>query len=235
VEWLGAIPAHWEARQVRHVLRRIEQGWSPACSNAQADEGEWGVLKVGAVNYGRFASAENKALPAELTPLPELEVKPGDVLMSRANTLELVGSCVHVESTPARLLLCDKIFRLHLRPARVTPAFFALALQSRPARSQIELEASGASDSMQNVGQDTVRRLLLAWPPTGEQELIAVEVKGATTRLESLCSRLTSSVRVLREYRQALITAAVTGQLDIGQEAARDPEAVVRQVMEATP
>jgi len=45
VEWLGEIPAHWEIKRIRHVVSRIEQGWSPECENREADDDEWGVLR----------------------------------------------------------------------------------------------------------------------------------------------------------------------------------------------
>lgn len=82
VEWLGEIPAHWEVKRIRHVVRRIEQGWSPECENREADEEEWGVLKAGCVNRGSFVEAEHKTLPSRLEPIPELEIAEGDLLMS---------------------------------------------------------------------------------------------------------------------------------------------------------
>ena len=83
VEWLGGIPAHWGVKRIRHVVRRVEQGWSPDCENREADEEEWGVLKAGCVNRGIFVESEHKALPAGLEPIPGLEIGPGDLLMSR--------------------------------------------------------------------------------------------------------------------------------------------------------
>src|SRR5207302_10121031 len=79
VEWLGEIPEHWEVRRLKFCLRSIEQGWSPTCENRPAEQDEWGVLKVGCVNGIKFNPNENKALPSETEPIPELEIKPGDV------------------------------------------------------------------------------------------------------------------------------------------------------------
>jgi len=220
VEWLGAIPAHWTAQKLRHRIRRIEQGWSPSCENSEAEEGEWGVLKVGCVNYGGFRDSENKALPLDLKPLPELEVRMGDVLVSRANTRELVGSAAYVERTRSRLLLCDKLFRIHYRASDTDPRFLVLLLQSDLCRFQFEREATGASGSMQNIGQDSVRRLLFGWAPLEEQRQIVRNVGATTARLDTLKSRLEAHIEKLREYRQALITAAVTGKIDVSKEAA---------------
>lgn len=220
VEWLGAIPSHWVVHELRHRIRRIEQGWSPACANSEADEGEWGVLKVGCVNYGGFRDTENKALPLDLKPLPELEVRVGDVLVSRANTRDLVGSAAYVERTRSRLLLCDKLFRIHYRPSNTDPRFLVLLLQSDLCRFQFERDATGASGSMQNIGQDSVRRLLFGWAPLEEQRRLVLHVAARTAQIDALKSRLEAHCEKLREYRQALITAAVTGKIDVSREAA---------------
>src|SRR5262249_34466462 len=84
--WFGEMPSQWEATRLKFWLRGIEQGWSPSCENRPAELHEWGVLKVGCVNGTQFDPDEQKALPPELEPIPALEIKEGDVLMSRANT-----------------------------------------------------------------------------------------------------------------------------------------------------
>ena len=74
------------------LIDDIENGWSPACESRPAVNDEWGVLKVGAVSFGFFDPRENKALPLELEPKPEYQIRAGDFLMSRANTTALVGA-----------------------------------------------------------------------------------------------------------------------------------------------
>ena len=105
--WLGSFPAHWVVKRLRFATERIEQGWSPQCDNQAADDDAWGVMKVGCVNGDQFDASENKALPPELDPKTEYELRPGDVLISRANTRDLVGSAAIVPSdVRAKLLLC---------------------------------------------------------------------------------------------------------------------------------
>jgi type I restriction enzyme S subunit len=214
VEWLGQIPQTWKQHRVRHALRQIEQGWSPQCESRPADDGEWGILKVGCVNGWRFNESENKALPPELTPDPALEIRKGDVLISRANTRELLGSVVAVGEVRPRLLLCDKLYRA--RPTQLLDSkFLALLLKTPAVRFQLERDATGASNSMQNVGQDTIRNIRFALPPVDEQLKIVLEVERQTSDIERTRTALERTVDRLREYRAALITAAVTGQLDL--------------------
>ncbi len=113
ISWLGQVPEHWEVKRLRFAAARIEQGWSPQCENQQAEENHWGVMKVGCVNGDTFDSTENKALPIDLEPKPEYELRPKEILISRANTKELLGSAAIVpDNVRSKLLLCDKLFRL---------------------------------------------------------------------------------------------------------------------------
>lgn len=214
---VGGVSAEWPIRTLRHELRRIEQGWSPECENRSAEDGEWGVLKVGCVNYGRFRDSENKALPPGVLPLTEFEVRDGDVLISRANTRELVGSAALVEETRPRLLMSDKLFRLHYRHDRVDPRFLVFLLQSNVCRLQLERDATGASSSMLNVGQDSIRRLRFAWPPLDEQKALATLLRGRLPKLDVLIAKKEQLIFLLAEKRQALITERVAG----GNENAR--------------
>jgi type I restriction enzyme S subunit len=151
IEWLGEIPIHWEVKRLKFCLDSIEQGWSPTCENRPAEIDEWGVLKVGCVNGIEFHPNENKALPAETQPISELEIKQGDVLVSRANTRELLGSASVVKQIRPHLLLCDKLYRLKILPNTANSIYLVLAMGSSIIRFQLERDATGASNSMQNI------------------------------------------------------------------------------------
>lgn len=214
VEWLGDVPAHWDVTRVKYVINSIGQGWSPECESRPVDEGEWGVLKVGCVNGGVFRPTENKALPLTLIPRPELALKKGDVLVSRANTRELVGGCAVVEQDFPLLMICDKLYRLSVDNARTNPAFLA-ALIAVHGRREVELEATGASASMVNIAQSVILNLQVGLPPLDEQVAIIVSVVSGTQKYDTLISTTESSIELLKERRSALITAAVTGQIDL--------------------
>ena len=215
LDWLGNIPKHWEVKRLKFELWKIEQGWSPQCDNSPAPEGEWGVLKAGAVNGREFDPNENKRLPEEEPPQQEFEIKTGDFLISRANTRELLGSAALVRKVRPRLLLCDKLYRLTIRKRTLNPEFLLRFMRSTPGHYAFERDASGSSASMQNIGQQSVRNLWIPFPPLPEQHAIASFLDVETAKLDALVAKVEAAVERLQEYRAALITAAVTGKIDV--------------------
>ena len=215
VEWLGEVPEHWEVKPAKRLIGSIEQGWSPQCENYSVDGSEgWGDLKVGCVNGGVFRHTENKWLPVELDPRPELAVLKGDLLVSRANTRELVGSAAVAIQDYPNLLLCDKLYRMKVDSKEARPQFLSYFLGSREARGKIELEASGASDSMLNISQSVILELPCPAPPAYEQAAIATFLDHETGKIDALIAEQQRLIELLQEKRQAVISHAVTKGLN---------------------
>jgi type I restriction enzyme S subunit len=230
VPWLGQVPTHWEVKRLKFVLAGIEQGWSPQCDNYPAEEGEWGVMKVGCVNGDEFDPSENKRLPDDLEPRTNYELQIGDILVSRANTRELVGSAAIVHTLHTRLILCDKLYRLQVQP-EVNNEFLIYMLRSKVARVQYEREATGTSGSMQNIGQDTILNLQFTLPPLTEQGEVVEAINKGNKRLDKMTDITHREIAKLREYRAALITAAVTGRIDVRTVMDSTPEAALTDAL----
>lgn len=143
-------------------VAHVEAGKSPATLGRPATISEWGVLKVGAVSFGRFDDCQQKALPPSYVPSAHLEVRSGDFIVSRANTAELVGSCAVVGATRPRLMLSDKTFRLHLKePDAVDSLWLEQVLRAPVVRRQIEARATGTSSTMKNISQEKLLNILV--------------------------------------------------------------------------
>jgi len=199
--------------RLRYSVSKIEQGWSPQCDGKPAEIGEWGVLKVGCVNNGLYSENDNKALPSSVDPLTEYEVAQGDILVSRANTRELLGSAALVDRTRGRMIFSDKIYRIHTRD-NIEKRYLIYVLQSTPSRFQYERDATGTSGSMQNIGQDTIKDLIHPLPPLDTQRRIARFLDEKTARIDGLIEKKRALLDRLAEKRQALITRAVTKGLN---------------------
>jgi type I restriction enzyme S subunit len=184
------LPSSWRWVPLGAVLTRIQAGWSPPALNRPKRAGEWGVLKVSACSWGKFKPEENKALEAGTEPRLDCEVADGDLLISRANTAELVARSVVVAEPPERLMLSDKTLRLTPAPGCLA-SYLNLANLGAAARDHYEGEASGTSESMKNVSQKAIRRAPIPLPPTGEQRRII----DAVVRFNALCDEAESRAR----------------------------------------
>ena len=224
VKWLGQVPEHWTVCHLQYVIINIEQGWSPECHSYPAEPGQWGILKSGCVNGGVYNNNENKALPEELSPKPQYEVKAGDILMSRASgSPELIGSVALVANTQDKLMLSDKIFRIQCA-VKMNPAFFVNMLNSSALRSQIMHAISGAEGLANNLPQAHIKKFWVTCPPLSEQQTIVSILDQNIARIDALITATQRSIELLKERRAALITAAVTGQIDLRDSATGEGE-----------
>jgi type I restriction enzyme S subunit len=203
--------------KVRHVLQRIEQGWSPQCEDRTISDGEWGVVKAGCVNGGHFDVKQHKTLPVGVQPDLRYRLHPGDLLMSRASgSLDLIGSvAVLPNGLPSTLLLCDKIYRLKMDRTRMKHEFVASMLSTLPVREQIRLGCSGADGMANNLPTASVANLPLPNVPLVEQGPVVDDLADRWKTAKQTRRLLFDQLARLAERRQALITAAVTGQIDV--------------------
>ncbi|NJN61977.1 MAG: restriction endonuclease subunit S [Coleofasciculaceae cyanobacterium RL_1_1] len=214
IDWLGDIPKHWKIQKLRFFVSKIEQGWSPSCHNYPVSKDEWGILKVGCVNGDYFNQEENKSLPIEMKPKTQYEIKDGDILISRANTKELLGSAAIVVDLRLKLIFCDKLYRI-ITKYEVNKNYLIRYLRSSLARFQYEREATGTSISMQNIGQDTIKNLIIPFPPIEEQKTIAKYIEKEIARIDAKIAKTKRIIELQKEYRTALISEAVTGKIKI--------------------
>lgn len=155
------------------VLQRIEAGRSTKTLERPAKDGELGILRVSAVTWGEFRPGENKAMPLDYDPGNVPRPMQGDILISRANTRELVGAPVMVETDHPNLLLSDKILRLVPDCNIVAPRYLLRALRSQAAALHFSQCAGGTSGSMTNITQGDIRATPLRLPSLSEQHRIA--------------------------------------------------------------
>ena len=203
------IPNGWLWIRFGKIAPHIEAGWSPMCEKRPKEGEEWGVLKISAVSWDVFNPSENKALPSNLNPRPEYEVKPNDFLMSRANTSELVGKSVIVEDTIPKLMISDKVLRLFFSSYSFKK-YYNIFNNSQTARFYYAKEASGTSSSMKNISREVIYNMPVPLPPLEEQKRIVEKIE----QLMGLCDELESKLKREREDGAKLMEAVVRGLLE---------------------
>ena len=129
------------------------------------------MLKLSAVTYGEYNANENKQLPDPDLFVPEAEVKAGDLLFSRKNTLEYVGMSALVKDTPPYLMLPDLIFRLVPRK-NICPQYLHQLINHSQYRSTISNLATGTAGSMPNISKQKLLELEIPLPPIEDQRRI---------------------------------------------------------------
>lgn len=158
--------------RLRRLASSLEQGWSPNANSFPATESEVGVLKLGAARQGKFDPSENKAFDEALGDFRPITPQRGDLLVSRANTPDLVGDACLVDADYPNRIIPDLIYRLRLNPTAYSP-LYCLFLISRSCRAQIEADARGSSGSMVKLGQGHISAWMCPKPPLIEQQTIA--------------------------------------------------------------
>ena len=197
-------------------IQRLEQGTSPVADASPASAGEAGVLKLSAVDRGTFRPSENKALMTLVGEGSLARARKGSVLISRANTPERVGDAAYVDGLAGiRLLFPDLMFQLQVDERRCDARYISMALRTRRVRHQIESTARGSSQSMVKLRQSDVRELRLPLPDRSTQASVATKFEDRRLEARELLDALERSTSLLLERRQALITAAVTGEIEV--------------------
>ena len=209
-----SLPAGWRRLPIRDLLDSLGQGWSPQCEGeARNSEDEWAVIKTTAVQSLQFRGDENKKLPGSLAPREHLELKPGDLLITRAGPRDRVGVTCLVKATSPRLIACDKVYRLRCKHNLVYPEFLELALNAPHVTDALNRLKTGISDSGVNLTQARFGELVIPVPPLEEQRKIVAEIEKQFTRLDAGVAALKRVQADLKRYRAAVLKAACEGKL----------------------
>jgi type I restriction enzyme, S subunit len=207
------LPPGWEWATLGEVLERIEAGKSFSGDGRPATPGEWGVIKVSAMTYGQFREGENKAVRADTVFSESAEIKPGDLLLSRANTRDYVGASVLVGNCRPRLLLSDKSLRL-IPTEAVDRRWLWYALQSPTSRQYMSNASSGVKAGMRNISQASLQAMPLPIPPVTEQCRIVAALERHLSRLAAGTSSLRSAERRIKAASNAELRRIVDSYAD---------------------
>lgn len=212
VSWLGEVPAHWEVKRLKQLIRGVESGVSVNAIDVPAVDSEIGVLKTSCVSSGLFDPTENKAVLPEEYCRVSCPVRKDTLIVSRMNTPALVGAAGLVTQDHPDIFLPDRLWQVEFK--EIATAFLHYWTQNKTYRSQVEMACSGTSASMQNLGQDQFGNFWLACPYADEAVAIAEFLDRETAKIDALIAEQEKLIALLAEKRQATISRAVTRGLD---------------------
>ncbi|MDQ2092311.1 restriction endonuclease subunit S [Marimonas arenosa] len=220
----AAFSNHGPLVTIGSLIDGIKAGKNLKCDERPPREGEQGTVKVSAVSWGEFRPDQSKTFPSHFEPDPDTAIKPGDFLFSRANTIELVGAVVIVDTTPDNLFLSDKVLRLdmasHLKP------WLLWFLRSPQGRKQLEEVSSGNQMSMRNIGQAKLKSLLLPLPNEAERDKILRQIEANFAKIDLLAAEAEKALKLTDRLDQRILAKAFAGEL-VPQDPTDEPASIL--------
>jgi type I restriction enzyme S subunit len=223
VEWLGNVPAHWKLLPLRRAISFLTDyeangSFADTKDNVNLDKGvpyAWYVRATdlenerwGLVDSNRHCDRHSYEF------LRKTKLFGGELLVAKRGEIGKVYLMPRVEC-PATLAPNLYLVRLN---TRILPEWACTWFRSEIGGAQLVL--ANRSTTIGALYKDDLRDCLCLMPPAHEQQEILRCLAEQLRPIDVASIGLLSSVDLLREYRQAVITAAVTGRLDIPAEAA---------------
>jgi type I restriction enzyme S subunit len=209
VEWLGEVPAHWRAVRLRHCLvDALAYGANEPSDEANLEHPRY--IRITDLNDDGTLSAETyKSLPPDKAEPYMLEQ--GDVLFARSGATVGKSFLYSREYGPA--CYAGYLIRARVNKRALIPMYLWMCTQSRQYEQFIG--ESNIQATIQNVSAEKYGNMWIALPEIEEQEKILAELETQLSQFESLVETSVGALVLLQERRSALISAAVTGKIDV--------------------
>jgi type I restriction enzyme S subunit len=210
IDWLGTVPAHWGTRTIAQASTKITNGYVGPTRDILVETGVPYIqathIKSGRINFddGYFVTRKWSAKHAKSVLAFE------DVLI--VQTGAGTGDIGLVEETEVGFN-CHALIIVTTDRAVLSGAFLAVVLQSTYGEQKLESIQTGAMHPHLNCGE--VKFIEVPIPPIAEQSDIVSYVRMAADRFDALAADARRAIDLLQERRSALISAAVTGQIDV--------------------
>ncbi|MES2074275.1 MAG: type I restriction endonuclease subunit S [Pseudomonadota bacterium] len=215
VEWLGDVPAHWDVTRLKFIAN-VQTGVAKGKDNAGRDTVEVPYLRVANVQDGYLALDDVTTIEIPREDLARYRLQYGDVLMNEGGDFDKLGR--------GHIWKCEIDICIHqnhvfsVRPTKISSAWLNTFTGSTFAQFYFMTRAK-QSTNLASISSTNIMELPIVLPPESEQQELLEHFARETNRIDTLISTSESSIELLKERRSALITAAVTGQIDLREAA----------------
>ena len=211
VEWLGEVPVHWAVSPLKFLVEEKVAGpYGASLTKAMYTDSGYRVYGQQQVISDDFSVGDYYISEEKFTEMKRYVVFPGDVLISVMGT---IGRVSVVPSEVESGIINPRLVRYKFTQSRVTPEFVKILLMSLRYQSRLREESQGST--MEGLNMVILGDLPLVLPPLDAQHPIVAFVKNYDSSFNELVSQAASAVDLLQERRSALISAAVTGKIDV--------------------
>lgn len=205
VPWLGQVPAHWEVKALKYVARynqkTLGEDTNPDTEICYVEVSD--VSQVAGIKSSEFMRFEDA--PSRARRL----MSSGEVIISTVRTYLKAIAFVGPEHDGK---VCSTGFCV-IRPTKIRPKFAQFALASDFFMASVISRSTGVSYPAINAS-DLVR-VKLAIPPISEQQEIIAHLSDEVAKVDSAILAQERMIELLKERRSAIVTQAVTGQIDV--------------------
>lgn len=207
VEWLGDVPEHWKTGALRRVAIRIVVGIAEAATHAYSDVGI-PILRATNIRAGKIignilrVSAEySEGRDSKTMQAGDLvTVRTGNAGVTAVIPLELNGSQCFTMLITTLDKYCDSKFYCYYMNSDIARAYFSL---------------EGWGTAQINISVPILQNLPIPIPPIEEQQTIVTYLEKTTDKIDTLIAKAQQAIALQKEHRTALISAAVTGKIDV--------------------
>ena len=214
VEWIGEIPRHWEVNRLKYVAKILP---SNVDKHIYPDEIQVRLCNYTDVYYNDYITVDSvlKKGSCKESEFAKFALRKGDVIITKdSETPDDIGVPTFVRDD-----LDNVVCGYHLtmiKPYACRGEFIFRFIQSDRTRRYFELESNGIT--RYGLGKPSIENLLLPIPTNSEQIEIANYLDNKTQQIDELISTEQQKIELLKEYRQSLISEAVTGKIDVRNE-----------------
>ncbi|MDD4929593.1 MAG: restriction endonuclease subunit S [Gallionella sp.] len=208
---LPELPEGWGWCKLGNFIDSIDAGKSFKCDEREPRANEIGVAKVSAVTWGEYDESESKTCTDSSKENEAYLIQSGDFILSRANTIDLVGACVIARKVTKKIMLSDKTLRI--RFDGFSQEYFLQYLGSRIGRKQIMLLSTGNQESMRNIGQERIRSITVPICSVVEADAVIESLAARLSEVDQLELTITTSLQQSEALRQSILKKAFSGQL----------------------
>ena len=214
VEWLGQIPAHWEVKRLKHLLREpLQYGANEPSNHIDFDSPRY-IRITDITEDGTLREDTFRSIPPEIAE-PYLLAE-GDLLFARSGAT--VGKTFQYHPTWGKAAYAGYLIRARLDKSIAESDFLEYFTRSQDYADW--LLSNFIQSTIQNVSAERYAGLTIPLPPPTEQQTIVTSLKQDDEEINNLITKVQEAIAHLKELRIALISAAVTGRIDVREEAA---------------
>lgn len=209
VEWLGEVPAHWEVTALKRLCDKITDGAhiSPETEGGTRPFVSTKDVSDAGIDFdGCLLTSESSYEYLVRTGCQPID---GDVLFSKDGT---IGRTVVVRGS-RDFVVASSLIIIRPNASDLDADFLHYLCQSVPVSSQVESFVKGAG--LPRLSIQNLLRVIGVFPPLPEQLAIAQHLSGLVSQFFALIDQAESGIALLQERRAALISAAVTGKIDV--------------------